>query len=162
MFIAALGTSNLFRIAKVNAVRQTDVIGAGRQQTVVHSGVTQVAFVGDLSLFVMDAGARLLEERRAELIYLSLSDYIQHKYAPGTPESDAFHGALDARIGRMLDLGATVAVTADHGMSDKSAPHGLPQRARFVASARGRCESLSGAAFRRRSRMLSSCQTVRA
>ena len=83
-------------------------------------------YSGDLSLFVMDSGIRLLEEQRAELIYLSLSDYVQHKHAPGTPESDAFHGALDARIGRLVALGATVAVTADHGMSDKSSPDGAP------------------------------------
>ena len=83
-------------------------------------------YSGDLSLFVMDAGIRLLEERRAELIYLSLSDYVQHKHAPGTPASDDFHRALDARIGRVVALGATVAVTADHGMSDKSGPDGAP------------------------------------
>ena len=83
-------------------------------------------YSGDLSLFVMDAGIRLLEEQRAELIYLSLSDYVQHKHAPGTPESDDFHRALDARIGRLVALGATVAVTADHGMSDKSGPDGAP------------------------------------
>ena len=83
-------------------------------------------YSGDLSLFVMDAGVRLLEEQRAELIYLSLSDYVQHKHAPGTPESDEFHRALDDRIGRLVALGATVAVTADHGMSDKSAPDGAP------------------------------------
>ena len=83
-------------------------------------------YSGELSLFVMDAGIRLLEEQRAELIYLSLSDYVQHKHAPGTPESDDFHRALDARIGRLVALGATVAVTADHGMSDKSGPDGAP------------------------------------
>ena len=83
-------------------------------------------YSGDLSLFVMDAGVRLLAQERADLIYLSLSDYVQHKHAPGTPESDAFHHALDARIGHLLELGATVAVTADHGMSDKSAPNGRP------------------------------------
>ena len=83
-------------------------------------------YSGDLSLFVMDAGIRLLEEQRAELIYLSLSDYVQHKHAPGTPESDEFHRALDARIGCLVELGATVAVTADHGMSDKSGADGAP------------------------------------
>ena len=83
-------------------------------------------YSGELSLFVMDAGIRLLEQGRAELIYLSLSDYIQHKHAPGTPDSDAFHDALDARLGRLVELGATVAVTADHGMSDKSGPDGAP------------------------------------
>jgi phosphonoacetate hydrolase len=83
-------------------------------------------YSGELSLFVMDAGVRALEEDRADLFYLTLSDYIQHKYAPGTKESNNFLAALDQRIGRLMELGADVAVTGDHGMSDKSNADGTP------------------------------------
>lgn len=83
-------------------------------------------YSADLSLYVLDAGIRLLETGQATLIYLSLSDYVQHKHAPGTPASDAFHQAIDIRLARMVDLGATVGVTADHGMSDKSRHDGAP------------------------------------
>jgi len=83
-------------------------------------------YSADLSLFVLDAGIRLLETRRAELLYLSLSDYVQHKSAPGTAEADAFYAQLDARVGRLMALGATVALTADHGMNDKALPNGDP------------------------------------
>ncbi len=83
-------------------------------------------YSAELSLFVMAAGIRLLERDRPEIMYLSLTDYIQHKYAPGTPESDAFYGALDEAAGRLADLGAVVALTADHGMNDKSAADGAP------------------------------------
>lgn len=80
----------------------------------------------ELSLFVLDAGLRLLKSGRAELLYLSLSDFVQHAYAPGAPESDAFMRAVDERIGALLDAGAVVGVVADHGMTDLSLAGGEP------------------------------------
>lgn len=80
----------------------------------------------DLSLFVLDAGIRLIERGEADLLYLSLSDLIQHAHAPGDRESDEFHGAVDRRIGRLIELGAVVGATADHGMNDKAAADGTP------------------------------------
>jgi phosphonoacetate hydrolase len=80
----------------------------------------------DLSYFVLDAGAKLLEQRRADLFYLSLSDVIQHTYAPGEPEANAFMAQIDKRIGRLVQLGAIVGVTGDHGMNDKAKPDGSP------------------------------------
>jgi phosphonoacetate hydrolase len=76
-------------------------------------------YSADLSLFVLDAGLRLLERGDARLLYLSLSDYVQHGHAPGDPEADAFHKALDERVRRFLELGALVGLVADHGMNDK-------------------------------------------
>jgi phosphonoacetate hydrolase len=81
-------------------------------------------YSADLSLFVLDAGIKLLERGAAKLLYLSLSDFVQHAHAPGTPEADAFNCAVDERIGRLMTLGATVGVVADHGMNDKSRPNG--------------------------------------
>ncbi len=78
-------------------------------------------YSADLSLFVLDAGLHLLETGAARLLYLSLSDYVQHGHAPGDPEADAFHRALDRRVARFVELGAAVGLVADHGMNDK--PH---------------------------------------
>jgi phosphonoacetate hydrolase len=83
-------------------------------------------YSADLSLFVLDAGIELLERGKAQLLYLSLSDFVQHGHAPGTPEADAFNRAVDERIGGLMALGATVGVVADHGMNDKSRPDGTP------------------------------------
>jgi phosphonoacetate hydrolase len=77
-------------------------------------------YSGDLSLFVLEAGVRILEKEKPDLLYLSLSDYIQHKYAPGSKEANAFYVAIDGYLGRLAALGATVALTGDHGMNDKS------------------------------------------
>src|SRR5262249_23695536 len=68
----------------------------------------------DLSLFVLDAGIRLLETHRADVLYLSLSDMIQHSAGPGEELSDSFNRDVDQRVGRMLSLGALVAIVADH------------------------------------------------
>jgi phosphonoacetate hydrolase len=80
----------------------------------------------ELSLFVLEAGIRLLEQRRPQITYLSLSDYIQHKYAPGAPEANRYYRDLDEMFGRLDRLEAIVALTADHGMNDKSRPDGSP------------------------------------
>lgn len=80
----------------------------------------------DLSLFVLDAGVRLLEGERVDLLYLSLSDYVQHKHAPGTPEANAFMRAVDDRFARIVALGAVVGIVADHGMTDMAHPDGTP------------------------------------
>jgi phosphonoacetate hydrolase len=83
-------------------------------------------YSADLSLFVLDAGIALLGWGAAELLYLSLSDYVQHAHAPGEPEADAFHRAIDDRVGRLVELGAVVGLVADHGMNDKALPSGEP------------------------------------
>src|ERR1700754_4807701 len=78
----------------------------------------------DLSLLALDAGLKLLETSRPALMYLSTSDYVQHKHQPGDDEANAFHSEVDRRIARMIELGAIVALTADHGMADKSGEDG--------------------------------------
>jgi phosphonoacetate hydrolase len=83
-------------------------------------------YSADLSLFVLDAGIALVERGRAELLYLSLSDYVQHRHAPDEPEALDFHRELDRRIARLIELGCVVGVTADHGMNDKALPDGSP------------------------------------
>jgi phosphonoacetate hydrolase len=87
---------------------------------------TPSQYSGDLSLFVLDAGVKLLEEKRADVYYLTLSDFVQHKYAPGDKEANEFMAGVDRRIGRLVELGAIVAVTGDHGMSDKCNEDGTP------------------------------------
>jgi phosphonoacetate hydrolase len=80
----------------------------------------------DLSLFVLEAGIKLLERAHRDLMFLSLTDYIQHKHAPGDPTANEFYRRIDAAFGRLAALGATVALTADHGMNDKSTAEGQP------------------------------------
>jgi len=74
----------------------------------------------ELSLFVLDAGIKLLEqEKKPGLLYLSLTDYVQHKYAPDHPKALEFYKEMDDRFARLEELGAIVGLVADHGMKDK-------------------------------------------
>lgn len=74
----------------------------------------------ELSLFVLDAGIKLLEQDdRPGLLFLSLTDYVQHKYAPDHPQALEFYKSLDDRFARLEQLGAIVGFVADHGMKDK-------------------------------------------
>ena len=83
-------------------------------------------YSAELSLFVLDAGIKLLEDRAPDILYLSLTDFIQHAHAPGTAEANQFYKDLDSRFGRLQELGAIVALTADHGMGDKADADGNP------------------------------------
>ncbi len=106
------------------------------QCTLAENGIENVLeFVGmplpdmysmDLSLFVLEAGIKLLEWDRPDLLFLSLTDYIQHKHAPGDPTANEFYRRIDDAFGRLDALGAVVALTADHGMNDKSTAEGKP------------------------------------
>jgi len=77
-------------------------------------------YSADLSEFVLAAGVAILAARGADLMYLSLTDYIQHKHAPGSEVADAFYEMIDRYAARLEELGAIVLLTADHGMSAKT------------------------------------------
>ena len=83
-------------------------------------------YSADLSEFVFAAGVRLLETRAIDLMYLSTTDYVQHKCAPGTPGANAFYQMMDGYLRRLDELGAIVAITADHGMNAKHNEDGEP------------------------------------
>ncbi|RKF48624.1 phosphonoacetate hydrolase [Paraburkholderia fungorum] len=83
-------------------------------------------YSADLSEFVFAAGVRLLETREIDLMYLSTTDYVQHKCAPGTPGANAFYQMMDGYLQRLDELGAIVALTADHGMNAKHNEDGEP------------------------------------
>ncbi len=83
-------------------------------------------YSGEASLYALRVGVELLAAGRADFLYLSLTDYMQHKYAPEAPESREFYRGIDAEVGRLLDLGAVVGITADHGMNAKCNAAGEP------------------------------------
>jgi phosphonoacetate hydrolase len=75
-----------------------------------------------LSEFVFAAGVRLAETRKLDLMYLSTTDYVQHKCAPGTDGANAFYAMMDGYLARLDQLGAVIGLTADHGMNAKHDP----------------------------------------
>lgn len=77
-------------------------------------------YSAELSEFVFAAGVKLLATRRPDLMYLSTTDYVQHKHAPGDPDANRFYAMLDRYLAQLDALGAVVALTADHGMNAKT------------------------------------------
>jgi phosphonoacetate hydrolase len=98
--------------------------GIGDVETL--AGPTPNIYSADASVYVLKAGVKLIEAARADFLYLSTTDFMQHKFAPETSEALDFYAAVDEQIGRLLALGAIVGVTADHGMNAKQKPDGSP------------------------------------
>jgi len=104
--------------------------------TKADNGIDDVlAFVGkplpevysaDLSEFVFAAGVKLLQSFRPDLMYLSTTDYVQHKAAPGSKIANDFYAMLDRYVGLLDAAGCVLALTADHGMNDKHKADGSP------------------------------------
>lgn len=83
-------------------------------------------YSAELSEFIFAAGVKLMETVRPDIMYLSTTDYIQHKFAPGSDGANAFYAMMDKYWARLDDLGATIALTADHGMNAKHDDKGNP------------------------------------
>ncbi|WP_460451514.1 phosphonoacetate hydrolase [Alsobacter sp. SYSU BS001988] len=83
-------------------------------------------YSAELSEFVMAAGVKLIGLMRPDLMYLSTTDYVQHKAGPGSPMANAFYAMMDRYVGELDALGCTLVLTADHGMNDKHLPDGQP------------------------------------
>lgn len=83
-------------------------------------------YSADLSEFIFAAGVKLMRDRRPDLMYLSTTDYIQHKHAPGTPVANDFYAMIDGYLAELDAMGATLVVTADHGMNAKHDGGGAP------------------------------------
>src|SRR5205807_1604103 len=77
-------------------------------------------YSAELSEFVFAAGVKLMQTRRPDIMYLSTTDYVQHKHAPGTTRANSFCGMMDRYLGELEHLGCAIALTADHGMNSKT------------------------------------------
>jgi phosphonoacetate hydrolase len=106
------------------------------QVTLADNGITEVlplvgmpvpdVYSAELSEFVFRAGVALMKTRRPDVMYLSTTDYIQHKHAPGTAGANAFYAMMDRHLGELDALGCVIALTADHGMNAKTGMDAKP------------------------------------
>lgn len=79
-------------------------------------------YSAELSEFVFAAGVKLLREWKPDIMYLSTTDYIQHKFAPDEKGAKDFYEMFDRYLGELDAMGAAIVVTADHGMKPKHDP----------------------------------------
>lgn len=107
------------------------------QLTMDNNGITGVlelvgkplpkVYSADLSEFVFAAGVKIMARDRPDVMYLSTTDYVQHKHAPGTPAANDFYRMMSGYLAQLDEMGATIALTADHGMNAKTDASGAPQ-----------------------------------
>ncbi len=83
-------------------------------------------YSADLSEFVFAAGVKLLRGWKPDVMYLSTTDYIQHKFAPDEQGAKDFYAMFDRYLGELDEMGAAIVVTADHGMKPKHDANGEP------------------------------------
>jgi phosphonoacetate hydrolase len=77
-------------------------------------------YSAELSEFVFAAGVKLMQTHRPDIMYLSTTDYVQHKHAPGSAEANSFYRMMDRYLGELEHSGCAIALTADHGMNSKT------------------------------------------
>ena len=83
-------------------------------------------YSAELSEFVFAAGVKLLKDFKPDVMYLSTTDYIQHKFAPDEQGALDFYAMFDRYLAQLDDLGAAIVITADHGMKPKHLADGSP------------------------------------
>jgi phosphonoacetate hydrolase len=83
-------------------------------------------YSAELSEFVFAAGVKLLREWHPDVMYLTTTDYVQHKYAPDQAEAKSFYEMFDKYLTELDAMGAAIVVTADHGMKPKHHADGSP------------------------------------
>ncbi|MDQ6671710.1 MAG: alkaline phosphatase family protein [Chloroflexota bacterium] len=90
----------------------------------------------DLSHYAMEIGLGVHRRVGLDLLYVSLTDYVQHKQPPGGEMADAFFRRFDALLAEYVREGFLIGITADHGMNAKPrivyledvlAEHGIPE-----------------------------------
>lgn len=99
----------------------------GQEKASTWLGMAQPeVYSAELSEFVFAAGVKLLKEWNPDVMYLTTTDYVQHKYAPDQAEAKAFYEMFDKYLTELDALGAAIVVTADHGMKPKHHADGSP------------------------------------
>ena len=83
-------------------------------------------YSAELSEFVFAAGVKILKEWSPDVMYLSTTDYIQHKFAPHQQGAKDFYAMTDKYVGELDAMGVALVVTADHGMKPKHDANGEP------------------------------------
>ena len=120
----ALGRAVCFSSEKANQTTMAEH-GIDNAQAMVSRDIPDV-YSAELSEFIFDAGVKLMESMRPDIMYLSTTDYIQHKHAPGTPVANLFYAMMDSYWAQLDAQGAVLGLTADHGMNAKFNDAGEP------------------------------------
>ena len=108
----------------------------GKLTTVAQNGICDISdLVGriapniydpEASVYCLEAGFQLLQRQHIDLMYLSTTDFVQHKFAPEAAQAIHFYKKLDYLLGEFHRKDVVIGITADHGMNDKIRNDGTP------------------------------------
>lgn len=78
-------------------------------------------YSSEVNIWLFEALLSVIQRCEPNFIYLATTDYTMHKHPPEDPEAQEHMAAIDAGIGKLIDLfpDAFFCVTADHGMAEK-------------------------------------------
>jgi phosphonoacetate hydrolase len=113
-----------FSSEKANQARR-ETHGIDNVETIVGLPTPPI-YSADASTYLLRAGVKLIEHNLADFLYLSTTDFIQHKYRPEQREALDLYAAIDEQLGSLVQLGARIGITADHGMNAKQKADGTP------------------------------------
>lgn len=76
----------------------------------------------EADLWLLRAACEFLSKKSIDLMYLSTTDYVMHKFKPEDPQSQYHIQEIDRLIGGIINIDSNIEIiiTADHGMSDKT------------------------------------------
>ena len=79
-------------------------------------------YSAEINCWVLSAAAYTVKRYNPDLIYVSTTDYMMHKYGPAAPEMREYLTVFDRHLARLVESAEdrTIYITADHGMSEKS------------------------------------------
>ena len=80
----------------------------GVTDIISHVGPKPKIYSAEASLYVLRSGVHLIESGQADFCYLTLTDYMQHKFAPEHPESLAFYNRSIVKWGGYVTLVASL------------------------------------------------------
>jgi phosphonoacetate hydrolase len=121
-----IGTGGIAFSSEKAGLAQISTHGIDQVEALVGEA-TPAIYSADASIYVLKCGVALLKSGRADFLYLSTTDYIQHKAAPDEPEALQFYSRVDEQLGRLVETGSLIALTADHGMNPKQRLDGTPK-----------------------------------
>ena len=71
------------------------------------------------SVWLIDSALEVLKRRSYDMVFISTTDYVFHKFAPGSEVAREYIGAISEKIGQLGTKDIVVGIVSDHGMNKK-------------------------------------------
>jgi phosphonoacetate hydrolase len=70
-------------------------------------------YSAELSEYVFAAGVKLMKSFKPDIMYLTTTDYVQHKSEPGAEQANSFYEMFDRYLTELDEMGAAIIITGD-------------------------------------------------